>query len=230
MATTEEKQELIDTIKNPIRYYRVQLTGYGGEAAYMELTKEQYEYWNAVEEDELLDYMLDDEMEIEVPEQMDFMRVEGEDYRSSWYEAPTEFSHQFGVDYSSCRIYVEEVDGDDYDAGSIEEVLDGELLQEYLDNLMEQNEYEVELVEMGVEDAEPNYVLQFYSSEKGGFFDGTITTNGKFDPMKLKIYTTEYPNGDDIVSIIEYDGIEVENGGGDTNGKGYSVHLWKNVE
>ena len=38
MATSEEKQELVETIKGP-RFYRIQLWGYGGEAEYMHLTK-----------------------------------------------------------------------------------------------------------------------------------------------------------------------------------------------
>ena len=49
--TTEENQELIDNIKGP-RYYRIILQGYGGESSYMGLTKEQYEFWNALTEDE----------------------------------------------------------------------------------------------------------------------------------------------------------------------------------
>ena len=84
---------------------------------------------------------------------------------------------------------------------------------------------------MGVDEVdEPEYVLQFWSAEKGGFFDGVIETVGEFDPKKLKIYTSEYLNGDDTISSIEYDGVEIDNSGGDTNGKGYSVHVWKNVD
>ena len=45
---------------------------------------------------------------------------------------------------------------------------------------------------------------------------------------KLKIYTIEYLNGEDTITSIEYDGVEVDNAGGDTNGKGYSAHVWKN--
>jgi hypothetical protein len=96
---------------------------------------------------------------------------------------------------------------------------------------MEANDYEVDLVESDEDmDGEGDYVVQFYSSEKGQFFDGIITTYGDFDPKKLVVVITEYPNGEDIVTSIEYDGTEVDNQGGDTNGKGYSAHLWKNVQ
>ena len=73
-----------------------------------------------------------------------------------------------------------------------------------------------------------DYIAQMYSSEKGTFFDGVIETVGEFDPRKLKIYTVEYLNGEDTVTEVHYDGVEVDNGGGDTNGKGYSAHVWKN--
>ena len=79
-------------------------------------------------------------------------------------------------------------------------------------------------------DDEGEYVCQFYSSEKGTFFEGIIETIGEFDPKKLKLIINEYPNGEDIVDGIQYDGVEIDNMGGDTNGKGYSAHLWKNVE
>ena len=39
MATSEEKQELVDTLSGP-RYYRVLINGYGGESAYMSISKE----------------------------------------------------------------------------------------------------------------------------------------------------------------------------------------------
>ena len=242
MATTEEKQELVETLKGP-RYYRIQLWGYGGEAEYMDLTKEQYEFWHAhIDEhgdSDAVNYCVNaedgeydfDELD-EVPEFAQFLKVEGEDYSTSWYESATGFTHQWGIDYNNARITVEEVDGEDYSSKHIADVVDGQDLNEYINKLDEENNYELELTEMGVdegEDTQGDYVGQMYSSEKGTFFDGIIETVGSFDPKKLKIYTSEYLNGDDTVQNIEYDGNEIDNGGGDTNGKGYSFHVWKNV-
>jgi hypothetical protein len=129
MATSEENKELIETIKRPIRHYRILLWGYGGENSYIRLTKEQYDYWNQRKEDDderdiLVDYMLD--------------------------------------------------------------------------------------------------------SEKGTFFEGILTTVGKIDLSKLEVYTTDHFNDDDTVDDIRYDGESIENMGGDTNGKGYSVYMWSN--
>jgi hypothetical protein len=72
--------------------------------------------------------------------------------------------------------------------------------------------------------------MQFYSSEKGTFFDGIIETVGEFDIKKLKAVINEYPNGEDIVDGLLYDGVDIENQGGDTNGKGYYASVWSNVK
>lgn len=243
MATSEEKTELVETIKGP-RYYRIQLWGYGGEAEYMQLTKEQYNFWSKhIEEHgdgDAVNYCVsaeegDFEFENidELPEEMQFLKVEGEDYSSSWYESPTGFTHQWGVDYGNANITIEEVDSADYSAKHIADVVDNETLSEYISNIEQENDYKVELTEMGVdlgEDTEPDYVAQMWSAEKGTFFEGVIETVGEFDPKKLKIYTSEYLNGDDTVQSIEYEGTEIDNSGGDTNGKGYSFHVWSNVK
>jgi hypothetical protein len=239
--TTEENQELIDTIKRPIRYYRVTLWGYGGESAYLELTKEQYEFWKAKDEEEYdttLNYMVDCEDNGKpdwVPEEMDFMaHKDGDDelFYTNWYEAPTEFSHQWGVDIGSARITVTEVEDAEYNSKPLEDVVDGEELQEYLNKIDEENNYELELINMGVAegtDEQPDYVLQFYSAEKGTFFDGIFESRGPFNIKKLKVFTEEYANGEDIVTDLQYDGESIENMGGDTSGKGYSIHMWSNV-
>lgn len=240
MASSEEKQELVETLKGE-RFYRISLNGYGGEAAYINISKEAYEFWNKVTEEngdtDLVNYMVEaengdlDDLEVVVPPEAMFMQEEtdGEVYAYPWYEAPNEYVHQYGVDYSSSYLHVTEVDSDDYSSNEIADVIEGENLQEYLDGIMEANDYEFDLVEADEDmDGEGDYVVQFYSSEKGQFFDGIIATYGDFDPKKLKVIYTEYPNGEDIVTSVEYDGVEVDNQGGDTNGKGYSAHLWKN--
>jgi hypothetical protein len=134
MATSEEKQELVDTLSGP-RYYRIQLWGYGGEAEYMQLTKEQYNFWSKhIEEHgdgDAVNYCVsaeDGDFEFEdideLPEDMQFLKVEGEDYSSSWYESPTGFTHQWGVDYGNANITVEEVDSEDYSARHIADIVD----------------------------------------------------------------------------------------------------------
>ena len=225
--TTEENQELIENIKGP-RYYRVVLQGYGGESSYMGLTKEQYEYWNALTEDEgdtyVVNYCTDEEYEgVDISEDVDFLKVTDEDYRQQWYESPTEVVHQWGGDFGNMHITIDEVDSAEYDAGHVRDVVNSEDLAVWCaDN-------EIDHKMDCIPEEEPDYVFQFWSAEKGSFFDGIIETHGPFDPKKLKIYTSEYWNGDDVVETIEYNGIDIDNQGGDTTGKGYSGHFWKNV-
>ena len=47
MATTEEKAELVETLKGP-RFYNIQLNGYGGESAYMTVSKEAHDFWQPI--------------------------------------------------------------------------------------------------------------------------------------------------------------------------------------
>jgi hypothetical protein len=231
MATSEEKQELIEDIKRPVRHYRIMLWGYGGENSYIRLTKEQYEYWNQRKEDDderdiLVDYMLDEDREgvTDVPPAMEFMSdpedLEGPRY--PWHESPNEIVHQFGVDYSSARITITEIESDDYGANPIEDIVDGVDLNDFV------SEHEIEWFSDEVEETQSDYMLQFNSSEKGTFFEGILTTVGKIDLSKLEVYTTDHFNDDDTVDDIRYDSESIENMGGDTNGKGYSVYMWSN--
>ena len=242
MATSEEMKETVETLKGP-RYYRIQLWGYGGEAAYINLTKEAYEFWKPIVEEEgdsdLVSYMVNaedgdlDDLEVIVPPEAMFMQVEedGEVSAYPWYEAPGEFCHQNGIEYTNARIEVTEIDSEDYSANHVADVIDGEELSDMINALEEESGYELELTDMGeceTWDDEGEYICQFYSAEKGTFFEGIIETIGKFDPKKLKLIINEYPNGEDIVDGIQYDGVDIDNMGGDTNGKGYSAYLWTN--
>jgi hypothetical protein len=240
MATTEEKTELVETLKGP-RFYRIQLNGYGGESAYMGISKAAHDFWEPIckehGDSDLVTYMASDDDEdpdyedIEsVPEEAQFLHdADDDNYKRPWYESHTEFEHSYGVEWGSAYLYVVEVDSGEYMSNKIAEVLDGENLQEMLSTLEEESNYELELTEMGCADDEPDCeaIAQLYSSEKGCFFEGIIETVGEFDPKKLKVYTTEYLNGEDTVTSIEYDGVEIDNAGGDTNGKGYSASVWK---
>ena len=242
MATTQEKTELVETLKGP-RFYRISITGYGGEAAYINISKEAHDFWHAHTEEhgdgDFVNYMINDdpedydfeELEI-VPKEADFLTSYGEDdYKSNWFEAPTEFLHQMGVEYGSSYLTVEEVDSMKYMSKHVADVIDSERLMELVDKIQEDSDYEVELADHGEElPDEGEYVCQLYSSEKGQFFDGIIETVGDFDPKKLKFMINEYPNGEDVIDGVEYDGVDVENQGGDSNGKGYSASVWKNVQ
>jgi len=134
MATTEEKQETIDVLKGE-RYYRVMISGYGGEAAYMSISKEAHDFWKPILDEhgdsDLVEYMNCDDLEecefdeIDgVPEEAQFLHDKDDDnYKRPWYESHTEFEHQYGGEYSSCYINIEEVDSEEYNANVIKKCL-----------------------------------------------------------------------------------------------------------
>ena len=241
MATTEEKTELVETLKGP-RFYRIQLNGYGGESAYMTISKEAHDFWQPICEEhsdyDLTTYMNsdgeeDDEYDVieSVPAEAQFLHdVDEDNYKRPWYESHTEFENSYGVEWGSAYLVVEEVDSNEYMSNFVADVIEGENLQELLSSIEEESNWELELTTMDCNDEAPEgteYIAQLYSSEKGQFFDGVIETVGDFDPKKLKVSTMEYMNGEDTVTGLEYDGIDIENNGGDTTGKGYSASVWK---
>jgi hypothetical protein len=238
MATSEEKQELVDQLSGP-RYYRVLIQGYGGESAYMSISKEAHDFWNAHNEEhgdhDMVQYMIADDLdecEFEdldgVPVEAQFLNDPDDDmFKRPWYESHTEFEHTYGGTYDSCRIDVDEVDSGEYNADAIKEIISMMDVTELVDEVGEETEWEVELQEYSCcDEPEAEYIAQMYSSEKGCFFEGVIETVGEFDPKKLKFYVTEFLNGEDTITSIEYDGVEIDNSGGDTNGKGYYASVW----
>ena len=240
--TSEENQELVETIKGP-RYYRIHISGYGGEAAYMSITKEAHDLWSQVCEEhgdsDFVTYMVDDstdECEFEnidsVPTEADFLTSYGkDDYKSSWYEAPTEYEHQYGAEFGSAYMDIDEVENAEYNAPFVREVMSRKGVQELCDEIGDETDWEVELYDSqecyAGEDVD--YIAQMYSSEKGTFFEGVIETVGEFDPKKLEFHLSEYDNGEETITSIVYDGVEIDNEGGDTNGKGYYASVWQNA-
>ena len=204
MATTEEKQELVEAIKGP-RFYNIQLSGYGGESAYMTISKEAHDFWAPICKEhgdcDLNTYMNSDGEEEDeydniesVPVEAQFLHdTDDDNYKRPWYESHTEFEHSYGVEWGSAYIAVDEVDSMEYGASHVASVIEGENLQDMLNELDEASDYELEPVSMDEAYDVPEgteYIAQLYSSEKGNFFDGVIETVGDFDPKKLKIYQT----------------------------------------
>ena len=239
--TSEENQELVEALKGP-RYYRILIQGYGGEGAYMTISKEAHDFWKPIcdehGDNDLVAYMASDDGEEPeyddidgVPEEAQFLHDKDDDnYKRPWYESHTEYEHSYGATYGSAYISVEEIDSIEYAAKSIREVMHYEDIQELANRISEESDYEVELVDSeecyAGEDVE--YIAQLYSSEKGCFFEGIVETVGDFDPKKLVFHLSEFDNGEETITSIEYNGVEIDNQGGDTNGKGYYAAVWKN--
>jgi hypothetical protein len=73
--------------------------------------------------------------------------------------------------------------------------------------------------EVWIDQKEPGTVVFYgYTSDKGSFFEADIELRQPFDPEKLLIKISDF-DSNEIVVGAEYDGEELDNYGGDTNGK-----------
>jgi len=242
MATIEQKQELVDNIKGK-RYYSVRVWGYGAEHVYGSITKEAHDFWKAQVEEhgdtDLCNYAInaeDGDFDFEhiksVPPEADFLMTadsKGDEWRSNWYEMPGEFEHIHTVSIDSATIDIDEVKDGEYNSPHINTVVDSKDLNDWCNQINEETDWATEILDC-VDDVYPEqgtYVVQVLSMEKGTFFDAIIETVGDFDPSKLKIQYSETTNGEDVIRGMTYNGEEVDNNGGDTNGKGYSAAVWQ---
>jgi len=202
------------------RYFRVFLSGYGGERVYGSLTQEQYEFWKDLDEEDIIAHAFLDPWE----ENDENPIFDDEDPRflGYWHENDDLF-HENGVSEDAAYITVEEYDSEEYDSNLISTLVDTISWEDF------QTKYNSSVDNIDVAEVVENtqYVFTGYSSEKGTFGDYSIVTNGAdFDPNKLTFMLTSNPQ-EATLEAIEYDGVEIYNDGGDTTGKGYYASIWK---
>jgi hypothetical protein len=202
MATQDEKQLLIDTLKFTPRKYTVSIWGYGGERVMGTTTQEVWDYcynnqldlsdiaWNsdAAEEMEL------DEDLLPFPP-------------GSWYECDN-MGHVNGASRDSGTIQVVDENGKTVFEKSLDDC-DGcddspELFCD--DEVWIGSRKKGEIVFVGS------------SNEKGTFFEGEIELTSPFDIAKLGLHYDEF-DGEDIVTGLTYDSEDIDNFGGSTDGK-----------
>lgn len=210
-----------------MKFYRIDISGLGGEVVFGKATLQQYNFWNDPEllmdagfedDDEALQYYINDKEEWEetIPKTARF------DYE--WYEMD-EYGHYNGPTLDSAYIEVAEVEHADWGAAVIEDVYEGRV-----DKLVEQNIEALELDELDLDvvlEDKPPFIFYAMSVEKGGFISATVALEDEFDIKKLKFYATRLPTEDEIISHIEYDNVELSNEGGDTIGKSMNVEVWE---
>jgi len=260
-VTDKQKEELVEAIKGP-HYYRITVNGYGGETVFANISEEAREYWAAVTEEhgdgDLVTYCVNSEDytqeqfrngECEDFDHIDpadltdaalFLHDEPNQLGAPWYEPPNEKFHDNQANLSGAYMYIEKVDKPEYGADYIEDVIDGEDIEDFINRIGEASDWEIEPSEgLGsLTDYEGNprkwqtfdkgdHVFQFHSAEKGGFWEGYLETQALFDETKLRVIVDEDAAGNDVIWGFTYDGEEIDQeGGGDTNGKGYYAWVW----
>ena len=176
--------------------YSIRISGYGSEITIGTVSEEEKTILSNTEKD-LQELVFEDLEEV-----------------CSWSEIDDQF-HCFGAT-SPFTITIEDENGNE------------------LYNLNEENLYDYDTDEFSlVENEYPEIdatkdLLICYSGEKGSFFLGYVELEGEFDITKLKIVFSDVEVGDffyfgDIISKVLYDWEELDNWGGDTDGKSFDV-------
>ena len=237
-----DKDKVNSNQQNALHYYRITVAGYGGETAYLKVSKKAYLFWNPVIEEgdgDAVEYCLkaesgDFEFEdiTEVPLEAQFLFNQDEGYSAPWYDAPNAIALIWGAAVDHAWVTVEKIDSDESDANHVEDIIDGEDLTDINQRVGDETEWETELFEEPAEGIvtypeDGDYVFQFISAEKGTFFEGVIATKELFDLHKLRFVVGEAPSGEDTLFSVKYDEEDVNNNGEDTTGKGYSAYIWE---
>ena len=208
MATKEEKQELMEILKFTPRTYKVSMWGYGGEKVMGTTTQEVWDYcmehqvdlsdiaWNS---DACEDMDLDEDMLPFPP--------------GSWYECDS-MGHINGVSRDAGTIQVEDESGNVVFERSLD-ACDGGNGSPGLACTDE--------VWVG---SKPKGTIVFVgsSNEKGTFFEGEIELTQPFDIEKLELQYDDF-DGEDIVGGLVYDGEDIDNWGGSTDGKSSDFNM-----
>lgn len=203
MATTEqEQQKLIDTLKFTPRTYKIQMWGYGGEKVMGTTTQEVWDYCMTNQVD-LSDIAWDSDAAEEIGLDADKLPFPP----GSWYECD-DMGHINGVSRDSGTVQIEDENGEtvyEHDLGEFD-------YDEPCPDLCCDDEVWIGSRSKG------EIVFVGSSNEKGTFFEGEIELTAPFDITKLGMHYDEF-DGEEIVTSVYYDGEEINNWGGSTDGK-----------
>jgi len=206
MATKVEKQQLIDTLKFTPRTYKISMWGYGGEKVMGTVDRAVWDYCieNQVDLSEIAwsdEETVQDEMGLDV-DMLPFPP-------GSWYECDN-LAHNNGVSRNAGTVQIEDEHGNTVYEKSLDTIVgggeDGEPDWSCNDEVWIGQETPGTIVFVGS------------SNEKGTFFEGEIELTQPFDITKLTLCYDEI-DGEELVNGVTYDGEDIDNFGGSTDGK-----------
>jgi len=213
MATLEQKQELIEVLKFTPRTYKIYLYGYGGEKVMGTVSQESWDYcmenqvdisdiaWN---HDAAEDMGLDEE-KLPFPP-------------GSWYECDS-MAHVSGVSRDAGTLQIDDENGETVLEKSLEE----------FDGCDDSVEWACNDEAWIGSRAKGEIVFIGSSNEKGTFFEGEIELRAPFDITKLQLGYDDV-DGEEIVNNVIYDGEEIDNYGGSTDGKSSDFTLVRVID
>jgi hypothetical protein len=204
MATKEEKELLINTLKFTPRTYKISMWGYGGEKVMGTVDKEVWDYCMDNQVD-LSDIAWGDEDTVEeMGLDIDMLPF----HPGQWYECDG-MAHTSGVSRNAGTLQIEDENGETVFEKSLEDCDGG---SEDSPCWSCQDEAWI--------GSKPEGTIVFIgtSNEKGTFFEGEIELTAPFDIEKLELHYDEI-DGEELVNGVVYDGEDIDNFGGSTDGK-----------
>lgn len=198
-----EHEKLIELLKFTPRTYKMSMWGYGGETVMGTVDRKIYDYFKSRRLD-LSDFAWDSDYaeENNIPEDM-WPFPPG-----SWYECDS-MGHAGGVDRDAGTLQIEDEQGNTVFERSLEDM-----------NGDEGDEPEFQCNDEVFIGSQPDGTVVFIgrSNEKGTFFEGEIELKQPFDITKLSLNYDEI-DGSEIINSVTYDGEDIDNYGGSTDGK-----------
>jgi Zn finger protein HypA/HybF involved in hydrogenase expression len=204
MATQAEKKLLIETLKFTPRTYKISMWGYGGEKVMGTVEREVWDYCMDNQVD-LSDIAWGDE---DTVEEMDLDIDMLPFHPGQWYECDS-MAHTNGVSRNAGTVQIEDENGEIVFEKRLEDCDSG---SEDSPCWSCQDEAWIGSKPAGT------VVFIGSSNEKGTFFEGEIELTAPFDIEKLVLGYDEI-DGEELVNSVEYDGDEIDNFGGSTDGK-----------
>ena len=206
-----EQQKLIEVLKFTPRTYKISMWGYGGERVMGTVDKAIWDYCNDNQVD-LSEIAWGDEDTVEdMGLDVDMMPFPP----GSWYECD-DMGHINGVSRSAGTLQIEDENGKTVFEKSLDDITgggcDGEPDWCCNDEVWAGSKPEGTVVFIGV------------SNEKGTFFEADIELRAPFDITKLELHYDEF-DGEEIVTGIVYDGEDIDNWGGSTDGKSSDMNM-----
>lgn len=200
-----EQQKLIEVLKFTPRTYKVSMWGYGGEKVMGTVDKKIWDYCNDNQVD-LSEIAWGDEDTVEeMGLDLDMMPFTP----GSWYECD-DMAHTNGVSRNAGTLQIEDENGNVVFEKSLDDIVgggcDGEPDWSCNDEVWIGSKPKGTVVFIGS------------SNEKGTFFEGEIELRAPFDIEKLTLGYDEI-DGEELVNSVTYDGKDIDNFGGSTDGK-----------
>jgi hypothetical protein len=217
MADTKEitAEELVAVLKFTPRTYRISMWGYGGEKVMGVVDPKVWDYCLKHRVD-LVDMAWGDYDEIVDEQGLDPDMLPFTP--GSWYECDS-MAHVSGVSRNAGTIQITDENNNTVFEKSLDacDGSDGSPQWSCQDEVWIGSRKKGEVVFVGS------------SNEKGTFFEGDIELTEPFDIEKLELYYEEI-DGEEIINCAYYNGEEIENYGGSTDGKSSDMDMVRVID